>query len=124
MTLITYWFVEFTHPNNHRRLILNKIYIAATCLTLLLSTSTFAKENKVIGSGTITFVGAIVEGNCLIDTDKNTFKTSCWNGSEMQESQYQLERNKSFNSKLINNKGSMDIKWINDNLAIMNIVYN
>ncbi|WP_235379063.1 hypothetical protein, partial [Proteus faecis] len=76
---------------------MNKIYIAATCLTLLLSTSTFAKENKVIGSGTITFVGAIVEGNCLIDTDKNTFKTSCWNGSEMQESQYQLERNKSFN---------------------------
>ncbi|WP_099074938.1 hypothetical protein [Proteus alimentorum] len=103
---------------------MNKFYITATCLALLLSTSTFAKENKVIGSGTITFVGAIVEGNCLMDTEKNTFKTSCWNGSEMQESQYQLERNKHFNTKLINNKGSMDIKWINDNLAVMNIVYN
>ncbi|EEG83744.1 hypothetical protein PROPEN_04513 [Proteus penneri ATCC 35198] len=42
----------------------------------------------------------------------------------MKKSQYQLERNKHFGSKLINNKGSMDIKWINDNLAIMNIVYN
>ncbi|QIG06561.1 hypothetical protein [Proteus sp. ZN5] len=103
---------------------MNKFSIAATCLTLLLSTPSFSKDNKVIGSGTITFVGAIVEGNCLMDTDKNTFKTSCWNGNEMQESQYQLERNKNFNSKLINNKGSMNIKWINDDLAIMNIVYN
>ena len=103
---------------------MKKLYIAAMCLPLLLIAPSFGKENKVIGSGTITFVGAIVEGNCLMDTDKNTFKTKCWNGSEMQESQYQLERNKQFSSKLINNKGSMDIKWINDNLAIMNIVYN
>ncbi|WP_193014317.1 MULTISPECIES: hypothetical protein [Gammaproteobacteria] len=103
---------------------MKKVYITAMCLALLFSTSSFSKENKVIGSGTITFVGAIVEGNCQMDTDKNTFKTSCWNGREMQESEYQLERNKHFNSKLINNKGSMDIKWINDNLAVMNIVYN
>lgn len=103
---------------------MNKFCIAATCLTLLLSTPSFAKENKVIGSGTITFVGTIVEGNCQMNTEKNTFKTSCWNGREMQESQYQLESNQQFNSKLINNKGSMDIKWINDKLAVMNIVYN
>ncbi|AYY80164.1 MULTISPECIES: hypothetical protein [Proteus] len=103
---------------------MKKIYITAICLSLLFSIPSFSKENKVIGSGTITFVGAIVEGNCLMDMDKNTFKTSCWDGKEMQESQYQLERNKHFSSKLINNKGSMNIKWINDHLAIMNIVYN
>lgn len=103
---------------------MNKLYIATTCLTLLLSTPTLAKENKVIGSGTITFVGAIVEGNCLMDTDKNTFKTTCWNGTEMHEAQYKLESNKHFNSQLINNKGYMDIQWINDKLAVMKVVYN
>ncbi len=42
----------------------------------------------------------------------------------MEESRYHLEPNKQFNSKLINNKGTMAIKWIKDDLAIMNIVYN
>ncbi|OAT47073.1 hypothetical protein M997_1600 [Proteus hauseri ATCC 700826] len=53
---------------------------------LLLTAASFASENKVIGSGTITFVGTIVEGNCEMETNKNTFKTKCWNGVEMEES--------------------------------------
>ncbi|MEQ4923978.1 hypothetical protein [Proteus hauseri] len=103
---------------------MKKICKVVSCLSLLLTTSLFANENRVIGSGTITFVGAIVEGNCEMENNKNTFKTRCWNGSEMEESRYHLEPNKHFNSKLINNKGTMDIKWIKDDLAIMNIVYN
>lgn len=103
---------------------MKKSVIAVCGLALLLSASTFAKEAKIIGSGTITFVGAIVEGNCQTNFNKNTFKTNCWNGTEMQESSYHLEPQKQFNSKLINNKGTMNIKWINDKLAVMNIVYN
>lgn len=103
---------------------MKKISMATLCLTLLFSSHLFANENKVIGSGTITFVGAIVEGNCQMESDKNTFKTNCWNGDKMEESKYNLVPNKQFNSKLINNKGSMDIKWINDKLAIMNVAYN
>ncbi|HCH49146.1 MAG TPA: hypothetical protein DEV59_00310 [Proteus sp.] len=103
---------------------MKKICKVVSCLFLLLTAASFASENKVIGSGTITFVGTIVEGNCEMETNKNTFKTKCWNGVEMEESRYHLEPNKQFNSKLINNKGTMAIKWIKDDLAIMNIVYN
>lgn len=42
----------------------------------------------------------------------------------MKDFQYKLDANQQFNSQLINNKGFMDIEWINDHLAVMNIVYN
>ncbi|MEY1271665.1 hypothetical protein [Proteus mirabilis] len=103
---------------------MKKISIAVACLGLLLTTPSLANESKVLGSTTITFVGAIVEGGCFALSEQNTVKTSCWDGEEMKESQYKLKSNQQFNSQLINNKGSMNINWINDHLAVMNIVYN
>ncbi|MBI6530144.1 type 1 fimbrial protein [Proteus vulgaris] len=103
---------------------MKKNLIIGTCLTLLLSAPTFANNNKVIGSGTITFTGSIVEGNCMIDSIGHIFKTNCWNGVEMEEIQYKIKPNEMFNTKLNENKGSMSINWIGENLAIMDIVYN
>lgn len=103
---------------------MKKTSIVLACLGLLVSTLSLADENKVLGSTTITFVGAIVEGGCSTLSEENTVKTSCWNGSEMKEFQYKLDANQQFNSQLINNKGFMNIEWINDHLAVMNIVYN
>ncbi|MDS0788962.1 hypothetical protein OSB94_12735 [Proteus vulgaris] len=102
---------------------MKKNLIIGACLTLLLSATTLA-NNKVIGSGTITFTGSIVEGNCMIDSIGNIFKTNCWNGVEMEEIQHKIEPNEMFNAKLNENKGSMNINWIGENLAIMDIIYN
>ncbi|WP_239994665.1 hypothetical protein [Proteus hauseri] len=55
---------------------MKKICKVVSCLFLLLTAASFASENKVIGSGTITFVGTIVEGNCEMETNKNTLKQS------------------------------------------------
>lgn len=103
---------------------MKKNFVIGTCLAFLLSSSVMANNNKIIGSGTITFVGSIVEGNCMTNSVGNTFKTSCWNGSEMEEALHKIEPNKVFNAKLGENKGSMNINWINENVGIMDIVYN
>lgn len=103
---------------------MKKIPIVLACLGLLLTAPSLARESKVLGSTTITFVGAIVEGGCFASSEENTVKTSFWNGKEMKDFQYKLDANQQFNSQLINNKGFMDIEWINDHLAVMNIVYN
>lgn len=73
---------------------MKKINSAIAFIALLLSISSCAKENNIIGSGSITFVGAIVDGGCSTQLDKNNFKTSCWNGEEMKETSYQLSPSK------------------------------
>ena len=62
---------------------MKKIPIVLACLGLLLTAPSLARESKVLGSTTITFVGAIVEGGCYASSEENTVKTSCWNGKEM-----------------------------------------
>ncbi|WP_193014257.1 MULTISPECIES: hypothetical protein [Gammaproteobacteria] len=103
---------------------MKKNLIIGTCLAFLLSAPVIADTNKVIGSGTITFTGSIVEGNCMTDSVGHVFKTNCWNGVEMEEIQHRIEPNKMFNAKLGENRGSMNINWIGENLAIMDIMYN
>ncbi len=110
---------------------MKKNFIIGTCLALLLSASTMANNNnnnnnnnKVIGSGTITFTGSIVEGNCMTNSIGNTFSTNCWNGTEMEETLHKIEPNKTFNAQLGENKGSMSINWIKENVGIMDIAYN
>lgn len=103
---------------------MKKNFIIGTCLALLLSASTMANNNKVIGSGTITFTGSIVEGNCMTNSIGNTFSTNCWNGTEMEETLHKIEPNKKFNAQLGENKGSMSINWIKENVGIMDIAYN
>lgn len=103
---------------------MKKNLIIGACLTFLLSPPTLANNNKVIGSGTIIFTGSIVEGNCMINSVGHIFKTNCWNGVEMEEIQHKIEPNEIFNVKLNENRGSMNINWIGENLAIMDIVYN
>ncbi|MEQ4923957.1 hypothetical protein [Proteus hauseri] len=93
------------------------------CFAVLLSTSALADGNKLVGSGTITFTGNIVDGNCHVDSIGNTFNTSCWNGNEMETTSYNLIPHEKFNSKIAANKGSMNINWINDNAAIMDVIY-
>lgn len=107
-----------------RKYIMKKNLIISVCLALLLSTSAIAEENKTIGSGTITFIGAIVEGNCQVDSVESVLKTHCWNGHEMEEKDYNLESNKTFSTKIGENKGSMKVNWISDNVAIMDVAYN
>ncbi|MCT8248071.1 hypothetical protein [Proteus faecis] len=102
---------------------MKKNFIIGMCLTLLLSLPAIANNNKTIGSGTITFIGSIVDGNCITDSVGNTFKANCWNGTEMEETLHKIEANKTFNAQLGENKGSININWIKENVGIMDIVY-
>lgn len=103
---------------------MKKFLIIGMCLSFLLSAPTMANNNKIIGSGTITFTGSIVDGNCITNSVGNTFKTNCWNGTEMEETLHKIEPNKIFNTQLSENKGSMSINWIKENVGIMDIMYN
>ncbi|WIV89680.1 hypothetical protein [Proteus appendicitidis] len=99
-------------------------FIIGSFLALLLSAPAMANNNKVIGSGTITFTGSIIEGNCMTNSVGNTFKTNCWNGTEMEETLHNIEPNKVFDAQLGENKGTMSINWIKENVGIMDIEYN
>ncbi|WP_458314890.1 hypothetical protein [Providencia sp. CRPN11776] len=65
------------------KLIVNKISIAAILAITVINYSPIAqaKEKTVIGSGTITFTGAIVASPCQIGTYQENVQTTCWNDS-------------------------------------------
>jgi type 1 fimbria pilin len=115
---------KISQINNLEEYRMKKNFVIGTCLALLLSAPVMANNNKTIGSGTITFTGSIVEGNCMTDSVGNTFKANCWNGTEMEETLHKIEPNKVFNAQLSENKGSMSINWLKENVGIMDIVYN
>lgn len=75
--------------------------------------------------GVINFVGAIVEGPCLINVDNSTANTQCYRNGHNYTSAQTLANVDSRSKELPLNIGTTEMKWIDQQqkLAVMTVVY-
>ncbi|MBG5918659.1 hypothetical protein [Providencia stuartii] len=111
------------------KLIVNKISIAVILAITVINYLPIAqaKEKTVIGSGTITFTGAIVASPCQIGTYQENVQTTCWNDSgKPVTTQISLKTLKKGTQELPNNKGTQSFKWIDkaQTLGVYTLIYN
>lgn len=110
---------------------MNKSLLSVLATTLLVfSVSTQATESKSIGSGTITFIGSIVEAPCELtpsfENGRNKLSSSCYNSKagKMEVEQVDVEKLIKTNKSFKNNHFTMTPVKVKDNVYIMNMDVN
>lgn len=75
--------------------------------------------------GVINFVGAIVEGPCLVDVVNSTANTQCYRNGQNYTGTQNLGSYDARSKELPLNIGTTEMKWVNQEhkLAIMTVVY-
>lgn len=75
--------------------------------------------------GVINFVGAIVEGPCLVDVVDSTANTECYRNGQNYTGTQNLERYDARVKELPLNIGTTEMKWVDqdEKLAIMTVMY-
>lgn len=75
--------------------------------------------------GVINFVGAIVEGPCLVNVSNTTANTECYRNGQNYTGTQRLVSSDASSKELPLNIGTTEMRWVDQQhkLAIMTVVY-
>ncbi|AHG18695.1 fimbrial protein [Chania multitudinisentens RB-25] len=87
--------------------------------------SWMAASQVSASSGVIRFVGAIVEGPCLVNVVNSTANTQCYRNGRNYTGTQALTRFNAARKELPLNLGTSEMRWVDrqQKLAIMTVVY-
>lgn len=103
------------------------ILLSIITLSYFISYAANAQERHIIGSGTITFIGAIVAPPCHIGSMEDKIETTCWSDKGQVETvKTSFKKLKTGTLQLPNHKGTQSFKWIDQDkkLGIYTLTYN
>ncbi|HEF8773782.1 MULTISPECIES: hypothetical protein [Providencia] len=96
-------------------------------LSYFITYTAHAEKRNVIGSATITFVGAIVVPPCQVGTMGDKIETTCWSDrGKVETVKTSFKKLKTGTHELPNHKGTQSFKWIDQDkkLGMYTLDYN
>lgn len=87
--------------------------------------SWMAASNAGTTGGVVRFIGAIVEGPCLVNVSKTTANTDCYRNGRNYTGTQKLASFDARSKELPLNIGTTEMRWVDQQqkLAIMTVVY-